>query len=57
MREEELDSDEEIVDVTEQQMSFIKEYQAYSRKHIKVLTDEQIVRVCIDFDFDQKKIQ
>ena len=38
MREEELDSDEEIVDVTEQQMSFIKEYQAYGRKHIKVLT-------------------
>jgi len=38
-------------------MDFINEWKAYGRKNVKVLTDEQIVRVCIDFDFDNKKIQ
>jgi hypothetical protein len=56
VREEELGSDEEIVAVSEQQMQFIKEWQAYGRKNVRVLSDEKIVRVCIDFDFDQKKI-
>lgn len=37
-REVELASDEEVVDVTEEQMAFIKEMQSYSRTNIKVLT-------------------
>lgn len=37
-------------------MDFINEWKAFGRKNIKILSDEQIVRVCIDFDFDSAKI-
>lgn len=36
-RTEDLNSDEEIVECTEEQMNFINEWKAYNRKNIKVL--------------------
>lgn len=36
-RTEDLNSDEEIVECTEEQMDFINEWKAYNRKNIKVL--------------------
>jgi len=37
-------------------MNFINEWKDYGRKNIKILSEEQIVRVCIDFDFDATRI-
>ena len=38
VREDELASDEEIVNISEEQLKFIKEQQAYCRKNISVLS-------------------
>jgi len=56
LRDEELGSDVEIMEVTHEQMKFINEWQAYSRKNIKVLPDDKITQICIDFDFNADKI-
>lgn len=37
-------------------MNFIEEWKSYARKNIKVLNDDHIVKVCIDFDFNSSKI-
>lgn len=42
VQEAELGSDEEIIDVTEEQMRFIQEWQAFSRKNIRVLSVSEI---------------
>jgi len=43
--------------VTVEQMNFIDEWKSYARKNIKVLSDDHIVKLCIDFDFNASKIQ
>jgi len=37
-------------------MNFIEETKTYVHKNIKVLSDEQVVRTCLDFNFDATKI-
>lgn len=57
LRPEDCASDEEIVELTEQEMALIKETQQYVRKNIRVLNDNEVVRICVDHQFDAEQIK
>lgn len=54
--EVELASDEELVELDEEQMKYIADKQIECREHAKVLTKDDIQNIIIDFDFDERKI-
>ena len=37
-------------------MKLVDEKKAYARKHVKVVDDDQVIRICVDNDFDSEKI-
>lgn len=57
LKQDELNSDEEVVNVTPAQKTFIEEMQEYARKNIKILNDDQIVNICLEHNFDLHKVQ
>lgn len=38
-------------------MALITKFQNFAKKHIKIMKDHEVAAVCVDFDFDQPKIQ
>ena len=57
MLEEDLASDEEIVEITEQQMTLITETQQYVRMNIDILTENDVFALCVDMKFDTDRIK
>lgn len=37
-------------------MKIVSKYTKYARDHIKVISEDQVVRICVDCDFDEKVI-
>jgi len=52
-----LASDEEIIELEEEQWNIVTHYQKVARQnHAKVLNDDQVVDICIEQDFVPEKI-
>lgn len=45
-----------MIELEAEQMKLVEEKKAYARKHVKVVDDDQVVRICVDNEFDSDKI-
>ena len=45
-----------MIELEPEQMKLVEEKKAYARKHVRVVDDDQVVRICVDNDFDSDKI-
>lgn len=57
IKEEELNSDEEVVYLEEKELQFVEKMKKYVATQLsQAITEEQVVRICVDNEFDSKKI-
>ena len=56
-KHQELASDEELIELDEDQWNIVQHYQNFARKnHRGVLNDDQVVDICLSEKFDPEKI-
>lgn len=45
-----------MIELDADQMAIVKKYTTYARNNIKVLNEDQVVRICVDGDFNEQVI-
>lgn len=48
--------DEELLEVSQEQMDLIQEFQRSCRKNLKMIKDDEVVQVCVENDFNRAAI-